>query len=331
MSRTIHVYGAGNAIVDLQLKVSEAEFATQGFEKGTMRLVDSGEQEALLDAFKAHEIVWSSGGSVANSMIALSQLGGSSVFGCLVGEDGFGKFFLEEMDRLGVVLHNGPVIDYRTGTSAILITPDAERTMRTHLGAAATLDAEDISNDYLAQSEWSFIEGYLFCDPRGTNAALHMVDTSKHFNTKVAITASEAFVIESFRDTFDRVLNSTDLLFTNIREAQALTNIEDEEQAFQALKKRVRNCVMTRTEKGAWSFYDGVESRIEGFPVRAIDATGAGDMFAGSFLYGITNGLTPEESTRLACFLSSRVVAQLGARIRTDLKKVARAGGFSIA
>src|SRR5437899_945349 len=165
--------GLGNALVDILLELDEAEFAPLGFERGTMRLVDHAEQTALLDRFRAREPKLVSGGSVANSTIACSQLGGSAAFIGCVGDDRYGLFYANEFEELGIDIGNPIIVNEPTGTSICIVTPDAERTMRTCLAVASHLSERHVDEERVKDSEWLFIEGYVFAIPdTGQNANL---------------------------------------------------------------------------------------------------------------------------------------------------------------
>ena len=326
--RRYHVYGIGNALVDLQMRITDEDFVALNTEKATMRLVTSEEQEAMLERLKHYEIKWTSGGSVANSIVALAQLGAKGAFGGLVGDDAFGDFFAREMDNLEITFPNDPVAGKHTGTSAIVITPDSERTMRTHLGAASTVTEADVDEDLIANSEWLFFEGYLFDQPGGQRAAAHAIQLCKKHGTKIAITASEAFVIEHFGVPFRAAADQADLLFFNQREAQQYAGIENEEACFARLKELKRSVVMTRHSEGAWAFVNGEEVRVPAFEVNAIDATGAEDMFTGTFLYGLTHSLGLARTASLACFLAGKIVSQVNARLDGNVRAIAEKKGL---
>ena len=330
MARDFDVYGLGNAIVDLQLQISEEHLYALGFEKSTMRLVSADEQDDIIGKFQGYNIDWSSGGSVANSVIATAQLGGSAALGTLVGADGFGEFFHGEMERLAVGFHNKPSEGVRTSTSAIVITPDAERTMRTYLGASSAFDAEHVDPSYIERSEWIFCEGYLLLQDGGTRAVKKAIECAKRSGTKVALTASEAFVVQQHAELFAELSPNVDLLFCNLHEGQAITGEEAPDRVFAGLRKRFPYVSLTMHSEGAWTFANGMEARVPGYPVEAIDETGAGDMFAGAFLYGLTHGHTTEFSTQLACLLASKVVSQIGARLTGDVCELVRTSGLAI-
>src|SRR5262245_46608472 len=184
-----HLCGLGNALVDLIVDVTDDEFHALGFERGTMRLVDAAEQRTLLDRFAAKDPGLSAGGSVANSTIAFAQLGGKAAFVGVVGDDRYGLHYQEEFDRLGIALGTPVVVGQPTGTCASIVTPDAERTMRTCLAVNTHLSASHVAKDHalIAQAEWLFVEGYLFANPEtGQGAILEAVKIAKESGTKVA-------------------------------------------------------------------------------------------------------------------------------------------------
>ncbi len=308
--------GLGNAIVDIFVEVSDAEFAELGFERGTMRLVELAEQQTLLDRFHEREPRLVSGGSVANSVIAFSQLGGDAAFIGCVGDDHCGLFFTSEFGQLKIDIGNPVIVGESTGTSVILITPDAERTMRTCLAVSSHLAAKHVDEDRIKKADWLFIEGYVFANPQtGQTAIREAIRLAKAHGTKVAVTCSEAFVVESFGDAFDEALGQTDLLFCNATEAQALAKASSAEEAFRKLRGKVPSLVVTAGPHGAYVRHAGVEAHVPSFPCQPKDLTGAGDMFAGAFLYGITHRVAADHAARAACFLAMKVISQVGARL----------------
>lgn len=314
------VYGLGNGLVDVFLEANDAQFDELGFEKGTMRLVDVEEQQELLDRFGAKDLILASGGSVANSIIAVSQLGGAAAFACALGDDRYGVHFKSEFDDLGIEVGNPLLLNQTTGTCFSIVTPDAERTMRTCLGVASHLSEKQIDEDTLTASTWLFIEGYLFSNPDTALAAiekaLHCADKSE---CKVAITFSEAWVIETFGDQLRKAVEKADLVFANEAEAKAFTGLEDFDKACVELGRAVPSYVVTRGGSGARVSYSGCEGHVDAFPCSPVDLTGAGDMFAGAFLYGITNGFDPLETARRANYLASKVISHTGARLHSGV------------
>lgn len=321
MAKEFHLCGLGNAIVDIFLELSDGEFSALGFERGTTRLVEKAEQVQLLELFHSREPRLVSGGSVANSTIAFSQLGGKAAFIGCVGDDKYGLFYEREFEHLGIDMGTPAIVDETTGTCVCVITPDAERTMRTCLAVSGLLASRHIDEARLAASEWLFIEGYVFANPAtGQSAIREALKLAKKHGVKVAVTCSDAFVVEVFGDAFFDALKQTDLLFCNAVEAQAVTKTTTVEDAFAKLKSLVPNAVVTDGPHGSNIRYGGVETHVPAFPCTPKDLTGAGDMFAGAFLYGITHGYSPENAARAGNYLAMKVITQIGARLHHGTK-----------
>lgn len=323
MKKDYHLCGLGNAIVDVFLDLTDAEFAPLGFERGTMRLVDKAEQHALFAKFHDanHDLPLVSGGSVANSVIALSQLGGKGAFIGCVGDDRYGLHYASEFEKLDIDIGNPILKDETTGTCVCVITPDAERTMRTHLGVSSHLAARHVDPRRIQNSEWLFIEGYVFANPEtGQHAIREAVAVAKAAGTKIALTCSDAFVPAVFGDPFHEALRQSDLLFCNAPEACAVAKSERTEEAFAKLKTLVPNAVVTDGPNGAFVRFGGVEAHVPAFTCTPKDLTGAGDMFAGAFLYGITHGFTPDVAARGGNLLAMKVISQVGARLHHGVK-----------
>jgi sugar/nucleoside kinase (ribokinase family) len=319
--KEFQICGLGNAIVDIFLEISEAEFAELGYERGGMRLVDHAEQKTLLDRYQKHEPKLVSGGSVANSIIAFSQLGGQAAFIGCVGDDRYGLFYANEFEELGIDIGNPIIVNEGTGTCLCIITPDAERTMRTCLAVSSHLSARHVDADRVKKSEWLFIEGYVFANPEtGQTAIREGIKIAKANGTKVAITCSDAFVVNVFGDALREALKQTDLFFCNETEACAVTGATSAEEAFNKLNGNIASVVVTNGPHGAYIRHAGVKTHVKAFPSVPKDLTGAGDMFAGSFLYGITHGVSPERAARAAAFLSHKVISQVGARLHHGTK-----------
>lgn len=316
MARDFAVCGLGNSLVDIFLELSEAEFAELGFERGSTRLVEKAEQKLLLDRFHHRDPRLASGGSVANSIIGFSQLGGKAAFIGCVGDDRYGLFYQQEFEHLGIDFGNPAIVDESTGTVVCVITPDAERTMRTCLAVSSQLAERHVDEARIAASEWLFIEGYVFANPAtGQGAIRKALELAKKHGVKVAVTCSEAFVVEVFGDAFSAALQQTDLLFCNATEAQAVTKTTSAAEAFARLSGMVPAAVVTDGPAGAYVRYQGVEAHVPAFPCEPKDLTGAGDMFAGAFLYGITHNIPPADAARGANFLAMKVISQMGARL----------------
>lgn len=321
MPRQYHVCGLGNSLVDILLEITDDEFASLGFERGTMRLVEADEQAKLLQRYHDHEPRLVSGGSVANSIIGLSQLGGAGAFIGCVGDDRYGLHYLSEFEELDIDFCNAPLVGETSGTCISMITPDAERTMRTCLAVSSHLAARHVDAEKIAQSEWIFIEGYIFANPHtGQHAIREAIKAAKAGGTKIALTCSDAFVPEVFGDVFREALAQSDLVFANAGEACAVTKEKTPAEAFAKLKGMVPSAVVTDGPNGAFIRHGGYEGHIAAFPCEPKDLTGAGDMFAGSFLYGLTHGIAPAKAARAANFLAMKVITQIGARLHTGTK-----------
>ncbi len=322
--KQFQVCGLGNAIVDIFLEVTDGEFEQLGFERGTMRLVDRDEQEKLLQRFHdgSHDLRLVSGGSVANSIIAFSQLGGKAAFIGCVGDDRYGLHYNEEMEQLSVDMGNPILVGETTGTCAAIITPDAERTMRTCLAVSSQLAARHVDEARVAAAEWLFIEGYVFANPEtGQHAIREAIRIAKANGTKIALTCSDGFIPEVFGEVFREALAESDLLFCNAPESMAVTQVADSASAFAKLKDMVPNCVVTDGPNGAFVRYDGHECHVPAVACQPKDLTGAGDMFAGTFLYGITHGFAPDVAARGANFLCHKVITQVGARLHQNTRE----------
>lgn len=322
MTTEFDVIGLGNSLVDILVELTDEEFVPLAFERGTMRLVEPPEQLALLKAFRDHEPRLVSGGSVANSVIGGSQLGGRGAFIGCVGDDKYGLHYTSEFEELDIDFVNPPLVGETTGTCVSIITPDAERTMRTSLAVSSHLAARHVPADRIAASEWLFVEGYLFANPStGQHAVREAIRAAKAAGVKVALTCSDAFVPQVFGDVFHEALKQSDLVFCNAGESMALTGATTSAEAFAKLKDFVPACVVTDGPNGAFLRFGGEEAHVPAFPCAPKDLTGAGDMFAGAFLYGVTHGVAPAKAARAANFLAMKVITQIGARLHHGAKQ----------
>jgi sugar/nucleoside kinase (ribokinase family) len=314
--REYQLCGLGNAIVDIFVEVADADFAQLGFERGSMRLVELAEQRELLARYQKSEPRLVSGGSVANSVIAFSQLGGSAAFIGCVGDDRYGLHYQQEFEKLDIELGNPVIVGEATGTCVAIITPDAERTMRTCLAVSSHLAARHVDAERIKNADWLFIEGYVFANPAtGQTAIREAVRLAKQHGTKIALTCSEAFIPNVFGDAFREALQAADLLFANETEACAVAGAKSAQEAFEKLRGRIASVVVTDGPRGAYVRHGGAEVHVPAFPCEPKDLTGAGDMFAGSFLYGITHDVPAPAAARGACFLAAKVISQVGARL----------------
>jgi sugar/nucleoside kinase (ribokinase family) len=310
------VYGVGNALVDIQAKVTDEVVVSTGFEKGIMTLVDAETQATVLGLLDGIPINRCAGGSAANTIVGIADFGGKAAYCGKVSSDDVGDFFLKDMRNVGVAIEVPPSENGPTGTCAVLITEDAQRTMLTNLGVSATLCADDIIEEDLRNSQYIYVEGYLFTAEETKAAAYRAIELAKEHGVKVAFTASDPFLVNMIRDEiWELVKGPVDLFFCNEQEAQSLTGKSDPLECANEIHQHVANVALTLGEKGSLIVQGGKTFPIEGVSVDAIDTTGAGDMFAAGVLYGITNGMSWQQSGHLGSHAAARIVAQLGARM----------------
>lgn len=310
------VFGVGNALVDIQAQVTDAVVQATGFDKGIMTLVDDDQQNKVVAELAGLPLNRCAGGSAANTIVGVAQFGGKAAYVGKVANDETGHFFLEDMRKMGVTIEVAPAAEGQSGTCAVLITEDAQRTMLTNLGVSSTLTAEDIDEAELKQSSYVYVEGYLLTGETTKAAAYRAIELAKANNVKVAFTASDPFLVNMIRDEiWDLVKGPVDLFFCNEEEAKSLTGLDDSLQCAAAIHEHAENVAMTLGAEGSVVVHEGDTIPIEGVSVDAIDTTGAGDMYAGGLLYGVTNGLSWKQAGKLASHASARIVSQLGARL----------------
>lgn len=317
--RKYDVYGMGNALVDLVCKVDDDFLREMGIEKGRMILIDQAAHDALVP--KLNPETRENAGSVANSMIAVSYLGGRGFYSCKVAGDEDGRFYLDQLREEGLATNAGPenLEPGTTGKSVVMVTPDAERTFNTFLGATETFSAAQLDSEALAQSEWLYIEGYLVAQKTAQPAAVEAARTARANGVKVALTFSDVFMIQHFRRGMDEIVgDGVDLILCNEDELRAYTGKDDLAAATDAIKGIAKTFAITRGSKGT-IVYDGKDLiEVPGVSAEAVDTVGAGDMFAGAFLYGITHGFSYEDAAKLANTAASRVVTKYGPRLSKD-------------
>ncbi|MEP3480491.1 MAG: adenosine kinase [Fuerstiella sp.] len=310
------VYGVGNALVDVQAQVSDELLQKAGFDKGIMTLVDDAQQKQLLDLLTGMNLNRCAGGSAANTIVGIADFGGKAAYVGKVADDEVGSFFRGEMRDMGVSFEVVSAAEGQSGTCAIMITDDAQRTMMTNLGVSATLSEADINEDELKQAKYVYIEGYLLTGDTSKAAAYKAMELAQKHGVKVAFTASDPFLVNMLRDEMIKLIEGpVDLFFCNEDEAKSLTGLEDPVACAAEIHKHAENVAMTLGANGSILMHEKQAIAIEGVTVDAIDTTGAGDMYAGGLLYGITNGLNWKQAGHLASHAAGRIVSQLGARM----------------
>ena len=313
------VTGIGNALVDIEFKVTDQFFQDNGVEKGLMTLVDEERQNHLMRVIHHAEAKKQAGGSAANSIVAVSQFGGKSYYCFRVANDELGHFYLKDLNESGVdiALEEDRLESGVTGKCLVMVTEDSERTMNTFLGITQNFSVRDIQDSAIKDSKYLFMEGYLVTSSNGKEAMMHAKRVAEESGTKVALTFSDPAMVKYFKSNFDDIIGaSVDLLFANEEEAMLFTGKDNLVEAREEMKKVAKHFVITQGKNGAMIFDGDTFIDIEPYPTTAIDSNGAGDMFAGAFLFGITNGHSYASSGKLASMASSRIVSQFGPRLK---------------
>lgn len=316
--RKYHVYGLGNALVDKEMPVNDDLLKTLGVEKGVMTLTDSVRHQELSEALAAAVCHRGCGGSAANTMIALAQFGARAFYSCKVANDDSGKLFLQELHDLGIDsnLESGNLPSGITGECLVLVTDDAQRTMNTHLGITASLCPEVLDHAALADSNYLYLEGYLIATETGRKALSEARHAARDSGTKVALSLSDPNMVRYFRNELLAVIDDqVDLIFCNEEEARLFTQADSLETALVILQTLTRHLVITCGANGALLAIDGEVMAIPTIATEAIDTVGAGDMFAGAYLYAITQGYAPPLAAGLANNAATALVGQYGARL----------------
>tara|TARA_B100000925_G_scaffold291106_1_gene278071 strand:+ start:303 stop:1295 length:993 start_codon:yes stop_codon:yes gene_type:complete len=316
-----NVFGIGNALVDCVYMVDDKFLDDNNIEKGLMTLVDEKKQKSIIEKIKNFDSVIQSGGSVTNSVYTLSQLGGSGYVSVLVAEDEFGKIYLSDLKNSNVSTGGTTYTtgDGMTGTCLVLTTPDAERTMNTCLSISSNFSIKNINLVDLKSSEYLYIEGYLVTSDVAMEAVRQSIEFSSKNDVKIALTFSDLAMVKYFKDNFKSILNNkVDLLFCNEDEAKTFSGYDTLEDSIKYLGKLSSTLVVTLGKNGSLIYHNGEKITIDPYPTKAVDTVGAGDTFAGAFLYGITNGLSLKKSGELASLLSSKVVSKIGPRLEKD-------------
>jgi len=315
-----NVYGIGAALVDTEIEVDDHFLTNAGIDKGMMTLVDEARQAELLQLMEHHMVASrrASGGSAANSMIATSSFGGTAFYSCKVADDENGRFYAEDLRKAGVdSIAERERQAGTTGKCLVMITPDAERTMNTYLGISADLSVDEIDEAALSQSDYVYIEGYLVTSPTGRAAAVRARELAEKHGVKTALSFSDPGIVAHFRDGLAEMLGDkgVDLVFCNEQEALEWTRCSSIESASQTLSETARAWAITLGSEGALVHDGRSVHRIAPHPVTAIDTNGAGDMFAGAYLYGMTNGLDALAAGQLASRAAAELVCHFGPRL----------------
>ena len=324
MNKKYNVFGIGNALVDIVTEVDDNFLAEHNIEKGLMTLVDEENQTRISNAINMDKSNKQCGGSAANSIIAVSQFGGSSYYSCKVANDELGDFYKNDLksNRVESNLDKEELENGITGKCLVMTTEDASRTMNTFLGITSNYSRAEIKEEELKQAEYLYIEGYLVTSENGLDAMKHAKKLAEDNGVKTALTFSDPSMVKYFKEQMQSVVGaSVDLLFCNEEEAMLYTGKDNLLEAREELKKDAKRFVITLGANGAIIFDGDTFIDIEPYKVQAIDTNGAGDLFAGAFMYGITNGHSFADSGKLASLASSKVVTQFGPRLEWQQAK----------
>ena len=328
-----HVYGIGNALVDMEYEVDPKDLETLGIDKGVMTLVDEAKQLEIMLHLAAHHHARASGGSAANTIIGLSQLGGRGYYSCKVADDELGHFYMRDLREGGVdTNHHTEKEQGHTGRCVVLVTPDGDRTMCTFLGVSGNLSANELVEEALRDSDWFYTEGYLVTSPAARAASIAAHAIAAKAGVRTALSLSDPNMVTYFKDGLLEMIGpGVDLIFANEAEAMGMAGAADLGGAVAYLKTISRAFAITRGAQGALVWDGRALIEIAGNKVEVVDTVGAGDMFAGAFLYGLTQGWDHRRAGDLGCAASARLVTTLGPRIPREatqavLKAFAQAG-----
>lgn len=316
------VVGIGNALVDVLAHVDDAFVEQHGLAKGTMSLVDGARADELYALMPP--AIEMSGGSAGNTIAGVASLGGRAAYIGRVGDDQFGDVFRHDMSALGITFENEPAAREPTGRSLIFVTPDAQRTMQTFLGAGAGLTAADVPAGVIERASILYLEGYLFDPPPAREAFRKAAQIAHAAGRRVALTLSDPFCVERFRDDFlDLVEHHVDILFANEDEIIALYRSKSFDDALRSVRGHCAIAALTRSELGSVIATAAAVHEVAVEPVeRVIDTTGAGDLYAAGFMYGLTHGHDLPAAGRIASIAAAEVISHVGARPEAALDEL---------
>ncbi|MDF2446413.1 MAG: adenosine kinase [Moraxellaceae bacterium] len=313
------VYAIGNALVDVEYRVTDDFLARHGISKGQMTLIDEAAQQRLIAALDSEFGLEkrASGGSAANSIIAVAAFGGRSFYSCKVASDGTGDFYVHDLHAAGVSSNLKPEReDGVSGTCVVMVTPDTERTMHTFLGITSDVSVAELVPEALAASRWLYIEGYLVSSDSARAAVAEARRHARLHGVQIAMTFSDPAMVRFFKPGLAEMLDDgVDLLFCNEEEACLWSGALSADHALESLRGVARQVVITLGSQGALVWDGQAIHRIEPSPVTPVDSNGAGDMFAGAYLFGLTRGWTPPRAGALASRAAAAVVGQFGPRL----------------
>lgn len=315
------VYGLGNALLDIECEVTADVLEQLGVEKGVMTLLDEESQNNIIAHLDGKLTKRACGGSAANTMIAISQFGGKGFYSCKVANDEPGNFYFQDLKNCGLStnLESHDPEPGITGKCLVFVTPDADRTMNTFLGISGGFSEAELLPEAIANSQYTYIEGYLVTGEGSRKAAIRAREIATEAQKKVAFTLADPNMVKFFKEGLLEIIGpGVDFLFANDSEALAMAGTDQMDEAIAYLKTLAKGFAITRGAQGSL-IYDGNELiEIAPYPVKAVDTVGAGDIYAGSVLYGLTHDLGYARSGQLGSLAASRLVTSLGPRLKTD-------------
>ena len=328
--KSFQIVGIGNAMVDVLSRAEEAFLTEAGIEKGVMQLIDMDRAVDLYGRIgPAKEI---SGGSAANTIAGIAHLGGRTAYVGKVKDDQLGAIFAHDLRAIGASYETTLApkdSDAETGRCIVVVTPDGERSMSTYLGWSEHLGPDDIDPDLMADAEWIYLEGYRFDGPASHAAFAKAINACKGAGGRVSVTLSDPFCVERHRDAFRVMIREdVDLLFCNRAELMSMYQTGDFDSALAAAANDVAIVACTDSENGAHILSGGQRWHAPAIPTDIVDATGAGDLFAGAFLWGLAEGRDLETCGRMGCVAASEVISHIGARPEADLKALFKSHGL---
>ena len=316
--KTYDLYAIGNALVDSEYEVSDSQLQAMGVDKRHMTLIDAARRTELLGHVKTTHSRRTGGGSAGNTVVALAQLGGRAFYSCRVANDELGAFYTQDLIANGVAtnLTHTQAGAGQTGSCMVMVTPDAERSMSTFLGATAELDHSALHAHDIVKSKIYYMEGYLAASPTGLHAALQGRQIARDAGVALAATLSDVSMINYCRAGLDAMIGQgLDYLFCNEEEAQVWCGTQDLQVICQQFSQLARTVCLTRGPQGCLVLEDGQQISVPAASVKALDTNGAGDMFAGAFLYAVTHGHSHAHAAWLANQAAAQVVSQYGNRL----------------
>jgi sugar/nucleoside kinase (ribokinase family) len=312
------LYAIGNALVDSEYEVSDEQLQAMGVDKRHMSLIDTPRRAQLLGQLQGQQPRRTGGGSAGNTVVALSQLGGRAFYSCSVADDELGDFYAADLAANGVStnLTHTRANEGQTGSCLVLVTPDAERSMCTFLGVSADLNDSALQPKEIAKSRLYYMEGYLAASPTGLAAALQGKAHAIAAGVPLALTLSDVSMIRFCKAGLDAMLEGgVDFLFCNEEEAQVWTGLSDIDAVATAMAPLAKTVCITRGPQGCWIVQGNERLSVPTVPVKAVDTNGAGDMFAGAFLYGVSQNWPLNRAATLANRCAAAVVSQHGNRL----------------